>query len=615
MSFFPRSLWWRVQHSDFFRTEAFDSPVSPAAEVQYLEQRELLTGDGLNATGVFAVPGTAGTAVTLRFEIIGRESAFRSEFGVYRATDGTGAVTGNIAPGATNYLTTALANDNATTVFARDAAFASTFDFRTTAGDNLGFYLVQNDTRANVIGTGTRRPSTFITAKPANSAGAANSANPDSLDHVFTRTVTTNQRFELFWEDATGGGDGDMNDLIIRVEVLPASQGTAPVLTVPQINGGNAVNEGQAIDITLTAADTDSAASTLRYSIVGTTPTGATLDSTTGRFQWTPSEDQSGANSIVFRVTDDRGLTDEETVAVTVTEVNQAPVLATIADQNVTAGNTATFDADATDADRPNQTLTFSLAAGAPAGAFIDPVSGRFTWNVPGTQATGTVRVTVNVSDGQTTTPTDSQEVAINVTSQNRAPAVRDVPDQTVAEGSTLRFTVQAADPDQGDTVTFSLAPGAPTGVTINATTGEVTWVTTEADGNEDDFGGTDYDFDVIATDSRGLTDLQTVFVTVSAPNVAPVLANIANRTAARGSTLTFTATATDADLPLATAANLLRFSLTNPPAGATIDTVTGAFSWAIPAGQAVGNVSFTVRVDDGLGGFDEQIITVSVTA
>ena len=45
-------------------------------------------------------------------------------------------------------------------------------------------------------------------------------------------------------------------------------------------------------------------------------------------------------------------------------EVNVAPVLGTIGDQNVNEGSALGFTATATDADVPANTLTFSLADG-----------------------------------------------------------------------------------------------------------------------------------------------------------------------------------------------------------------------------------------------------------
>jgi hypothetical protein len=56
----------------------------------------------------------------------------------------------------------------------------------------------------------------------------------------------------------------------------------------------------------------------------------------------------------------------------------------------------------ATDAYAQPQSLTFSLGAGAPSGAAIDPASGVCTWSIPGS-ATGTTNViTVCVTNNGT---------------------------------------------------------------------------------------------------------------------------------------------------------------------------------------------------------------------
>ncbi len=66
-----------------------------------------------------------------------------------------------------------------------------------------------------------------------------------------------------------------------------------------------------------------------------------------------------------------------------------------------------------------------------------------------------------------------------------------------------------------------------------------------------------------------------TVTILVSGVNDATVLAAIPNQTVVKGKPLTFTATATDAD-----AGQTKTFSLVSPPAGATIGSTTGNFSW-----------------------------------
>lgn len=103
--------------------------------------------------------------------------------------------------------------------------------------------------------------------------------------------------------------------------------------------------------------------------------------------------------------------------------------------------------------------------------------------------------------------------------------------------------------------------------------------------------------------------------ITVNAPggvtNSAPVLAAIGNRSVNEGSTLSFTATATDAD-----SGQSLTYSLgTGAPAGATINPTTGVFSWTPTANQGPANYQVTVSVtDNGTPALsDSENITITV--
>ena len=79
-------------------------------------------------------------------------------------------------------------------------------------------------------------------------------------------------------------------------------------------------------------------------------------------------------------------------------------------------------------------------------------------------------------------------------------------------------------------------------------------------------------------TNPANLTDAETITITVDEVNVAPVLGAIGNKSVDEQATLTFTATATDQDLP----AQTLTYSLdaASLALGMTINAATGAFSW-----------------------------------
>jgi hypothetical protein len=115
---------------------------------------------------------------------------------------------------------------------------------------------------------------------------------------------------------------------------------------------------------------------------------------------------------------DDGTLTDSQTVVITVTEMNTAPVLAPLTDRTISETETLTFTAVATDSDLPVQTLSYGLLY-APAGATMDSSSGLFRWTPAEVDGPGVYPVTISVSDG---TLTDTASMTITVQAVNHPP-------------------------------------------------------------------------------------------------------------------------------------------------------------------------------------------------
>ncbi len=225
---------------------------------------------------------------------------------------------------------------------------------------------------------------------------------------------------------------------------------------------------------------------------------------------------------------------------------------------NVNEGVLLGFTAGVVDGQTATQPFTFSLAGG-PAGATIDPVSGAFSWTPGETQGGGVFTFDVQVTDSGATPQTGSETVTVTVADVNSAPVLDFISNVTVNETLQARFTATATDADSPvNSLTFSLV-GAPTGATINATTGVFTWNTNEG------HGPGAYTFEVVVRDNGtpALTDRQFVTVTVNEVNRAPNLFMQAARSVNEGQTLTVTFTATDPDLP----AQPLTFSLVGAPA------------------------------------------------
>ena len=280
--------------------------------------------------------------------------------------------------------------------------------------------------------------------------------------------------------------------------------------------GDKSVVELQAL--TFEAGATDADADALTFTLIDA-PSGASMNPTTGRFSWTPTEAQDGAHQFTVVVSDGHGGTDSETITVTVDEVNAAPVLAPIGNKSVNELVALTFTAFATDSDLPKQTLTFTLGAGAPAGAAITS-AGVFAWTPTEAQGPGTYPITVTVSDGNG--GTDSETITVTVAEVtepvNSAPVLAPIGNKSVNELATLSFRASATDAD-GDTLTFALV-GAPTGALINTSTGIFSWTPTEAQGP-----GT-YTFTVRVSDGA-LTASETITVTVAEVPDAPATLTI----------------------------------------------------------------------------------------
>jgi len=143
-----------------------------------------------------------------------------------------------------------------------------------------------------------------------------------------------------------------------------------------------------------------------------------------GSFTYTPDQDFFGTDSFTYTLLShpqpDSGWTDWATVTITVTPVNDAPVLDEIPDFTIPELELFTFTAFATDVD--DTELTFSLVDPVE-GAEIDPETGEFTWT-PTHDQIGEHEFTLCVSDGELE---DCQTFTITVIAVNAEPiAVED---------------------------------------------------------------------------------------------------------------------------------------------------------------------------------------------
>ncbi|MBI4002985.1 MAG: putative Ig domain-containing protein [Nitrospira defluvii] len=322
-----------------------------------------------------------------------------------------------------------------------------------------------------------------------------------------------------------------------------------------------------------------------------------------------------GANSFTVRATDIVGNQRSDTRTITRVAVgNSAPMLNPIGTQTVNEGQQLLINVNATDPDGPT-TFLFSLENGVsgqvPAGASIAGGTGQLTWTPTEAQGPGSYTFEVVVTDSGTPALSDRETITVTVTEVNQAPTLQAIPNQTATAGQLLTFTAVGADPDiPANSLAYSLdlsllPPGFGTlnTPTIDPVSGVFTW--TPAEGQ---VGTHLIKVRVSDNDAQSLFAQQDVYIAVATSNQAPVLNQIGNQSVSELQPLTFTASATDTDLP----ANSLTFSLTNAPVGASIDPTTGEFTWTPTEVQGPGMYTFDVVVSDGTLSYSETM-TVAV--
>ena len=260
------------------------------------------------------------------------------------------------------------------------------------------------------------------------------------------------------------------------------------------------------------ANDSDPSGDTLTAVLVDDVTSGTLVLAADGSFTYTPNQDFFGEDSFTYQAFDGELYSETATVTITVTPVNDVPVLDPIGDKTTDELVELTFTATASDVDLPAQTLMFSLE-GAPEGALINAGTGEFTWTPTEVQGPGEFNLEVCVSDAITEV---CEGITITVNEVNVDPVLDPIGNQTVVVGETLTFTATASDADlPAQPLTFSL-DGSRTRAKIDPDTGEFNWDTTGA------LPG-DFTFDICVSDGES-TVRETIIVTVNdVPDPQPI--------------------------------------------------------------------------------------------
>jgi hypothetical protein len=244
----------------------------------------------------------------------------------------------------------------------------------------------------------------------------------------------------------------------------------------------------------------------------------------------------------------------------------------------VNAGSKIQFAVNATDPD--GDTLTYS-ASGLPVNATFNPESQMFSWTPVYGQA-GSYNVTFTVSDGVLQ---DSKSVHIIVNGGNNAPVFEPIADASVNQKEVLKVQVTASDPD-GDVLRYS-ASNLPVGANFNPGTRQFTWSPAYNQvGN--------YKVTFRVSDGTLSTSRDVIF-TAKKVNYAPyfTLGDETTMTFNEGPRIRLNINAADWNH------DVITYSATNLPKGATVNSATHTFLWA-PGYDQAGTYNITLIASDG---------------
>ena len=325
---------------------------------------------------------------------------------------------------------------------------------------------------------------------------------------------------------------------------------------------------------------------------------GSVFDHGDGTVTYTPDADTNGIHTFGYTVADDDGArSNEATVTVTVTAVNDAPVAD---DQSVATDEDtpATITMTASDVD-VDDTLTFAVVT-TPEHGTLSGTAPNLTYT-PNPDYNGPDSFTFKANDG--TVDSNIATVSITVNSVNDAPVAADDTAST-NEDTAVVIDVLAndTDADTGDTLTVQSVTNPANGTVADNGDGTVTYTPAA------NFHGTDT-FTYTVSDGNGGTDTATVSITVNPVNDAPVAVDdTASTNEDTAVVIDVLANDTDADT-----GDTLTVQSATDPANGTVVNNGGTVTYA-PDANYNGTDTFTYTVSDGNGGTDTATVTITVT-
>ena len=306
--------------------------------------------------------------------------------------------------------------------------------------------------------------------------------------------------------------------------------------------------------------------------------------------------DRAIASVVKVQVIDSDELVSSGVWAVGVQQENLTAPISVVAPGTAMVNSLYRAQVTATDPN-PDDHVRFYFQT-APTGATLDSVTGEITWT-PKPHQVSRYSFVVRALDSSFAVRSSTFTVAVSADADaNVTPRITSVPARFASAGYGYFYDVKAVD-SSDDMLRFSLKQ-APSGMSINAVSGEVSWVP-----DASQLGEAVVEIEV--KDLAGNTDSQ-LYTIDTKTNAIPVITSTPIQHVYSGNTYQYTVSAEDAD------GDDIVYSLTAAPAGMAIDGNNGSVVWH-SAMHTIGQHLVVIRASDVLGAYTEQSYALTVRA
>lgn len=377
--------------------------------------------------------------------------------------------------------------------------------------------------------------------------------------------------------------------LTVLASTVPLTPLQAATNRPPTANSQSVVTqEDTAVNIVLTATDPEGAA--LTYKVVNAPTKGKVTCSGTGaQCVYTPTTNLNGTDFFSFQASDGSLSSRKASVSITISAVNDAPVVETGTTYVYNEDYTATIRPAVSDVD--GDTVSLQIVSQPSLGAVT--VSGTTLTFTPNSNAYGSTSFTYTGSDGKTASSVGTIYLTINPV--NDAPTVTDQAVVTY-EDTVTAISLNASDVDStGLTVTFGHTPIYGTLTAVGTT---VTYTPAAQ------LSGTDSFTYRVSDGSLSSAATATVTITITAVNDKPTIAPL-DFEVASGNTAIVNVVASDVE------GSALTFSLASQPSYGTASLLGDSLVYT--ANQSVGEDSFSVVASDGTDQSAPAVVTVHI--